>query len=332
MNEIKKRENFCPIPFLQLQLNPLGNISACCFSGEHKVGNIQNNSLTEIWNSPEMQKWRQEFISGDIQICKTPMQNFECHKMYKHLIEMAELDVVQKNLPRRLDLRLNGKCNLECIMCDVWRQPNGLYDQSELWSIGPTEIFPHLVEVDMLGGEPFIQKDTFRFIDEVSAVNKTCTWGFITNCSYQFNNVLRTSLDKINLRHIHMSIDGISSETYEKIRKNGKHQKTFATINAFIKYRDERQQQGRGFVIFGSMCVQKDNWHEIGLFLDFCKTNNINPILQSVIGRDHLSLNRLSTDNYNSIVEIISPYLESDMRYAVLPVYEDVKRFAQALA
>lgn len=330
--EIKSRANFCPIPFLQLQLNPLGHVSACCFSGEHKVGSIQENTLSEIWNSAEMQKWRQEFITDDIKICKTPMKNFECHKMYQHLNSFAELDIVQKNFPKRLDLRLNGKCNLECIMCDVWRQPNGLYDESELWTRGPTEIFPHLVEVDMLGGEPFIQKDTFRFIDEVSRVNSQCTWGFITNSSYLFNDKLRESLDKLKLRHIHLSLDGVSQAVYEKVRKNGQFEKTFATVMEYIKYRNQREKEGRGFRLFGSMCVQKDNWQEIGLFLDFCKRQRLSPILQSVIGRDHLALNRLGKNEYEQILKIISPYLETEQRYAVLPVYEDVVKFQQQVS
>lgn len=303
----KTRSDFCSIPFLQLQLNPLGNVSACCFSGEHKVGSVQESSLEEIWNNSEMQKWREEFITGDIKICKGPMKNFECHKMYTHLNDMVELNKIQSQLPRRLDLRLNGKCNLECIMCDVWKQPNGLYDQSDFWTLGPEKIFPYLVEVDMLGGEPFIQKDTFRFIDEVSKVNKICKWGFITNCSYNFNDKLRSALDKIHIRHLHLSMDGITKEVYEKIRKNGNHEKTFRTIQDFLDYRSNRTTGNRNFPVFGSMCVQRDNWHEIGLFLEFCKKNKMNPILQSVIGRNHLSLDQLELSQYEEILNIISP-------------------------
>jgi MoaA/NifB/PqqE/SkfB family radical SAM enzyme len=328
-SDIKKRDNFCSIPFLQLQLNPLGNISACCFSGEHTVGNIKDNTLKEIWNGPEMQKWRQEFISGDIKICKGPMKNFECHKMYTHLNDMVDLDVIQTQNPRRLDLRLNGKCNLECVMCDVWSQPNGLYENCDLWTDGPEKIFPYLVEVDMLGGEPFIQKDTFKFIDAVSAVNSQCRWGFITNSSYVFNEKLRSTLDKLELRHIHLSMDGVSKEVYEKIRKKGSFEKTFATIEEYVKYRSERRSKNRDFVLFGSFCVQKDNWHEIGQFLDFCKKREMSPILQSVIGRSHLSLNQLSVAEYDGILQVILPYLNSDLRYAVLPLHEDVVRFKQ---
>ena len=197
-------------------------------------------------------------------------------------------------------------------------------------AIGPEKIFPYLVEVDMLGGEPFIQKDTFKFIDAVSAVNKTCRWGFITNASYNFNDKIKSSLDKLELRHIHLSMDGMSKTVYEKIRKNGIFEKTFKTIDDYINYRNERRIQNRGFVVFGSFCVQKDNWHEIGQFLEFCKERDMNPLLQSVIGRSHLSLNQLSASEYDSILKLIEPYLQTNLRYAVLPLHEDVMKFRGA--
>ena len=122
-------------------------------------------------------------------------------------------------------------------------------------------------------------------------------------------------------------MDGMSKPVYEKIRKNGNFEKTFKTIDDYVNYRNERRLQKRGFVVFGSFCVQKDNWHEIGQFLEFCKERDMNPLLQSVIGRSHLSLNQLSLEDYNSILKLIEPYLQTSLRYAVLPLYEDVQKF-----
>ncbi len=332
MSKKNSDSNFCPIPFIQLQLNPLGNLSACCFSEEYKIGDVLTEKIEDIWNGPKMQEWRQEFISGDIKICEKAMKSFECHKMYTHLIPLAERKVIQDKAPRRLDLRLNGKCNLECIMCDVWRQPNGLYDKSDLWTYGPEKIFPYLVEVDMLGGEPFIQKDTFRFIEEVSKVNKTCKWGFITNCSYKFNAMLEKHLDSIKLRHIHMSIDSLVPETYAKIRKNGDLKKTMATIMSYVDYRKKRAEKGEWFVLFGSFCIQKDNWMEIGNFLDFCDKYEISPILQSVIGREPLSLANLSKKELKSIVALLDPFMDGPRRIFVIPVMSEVERLLEQKA
>lgn len=327
--DITKQDHFCPIPFLQLQLNPLGNVSACCFSNEYKVGDVKTSTVEEIWNNEKMQAWRREFLNNDIKICKSSMQNFECHKMYDHLRKEVTPTEIQKNLPRRLDLRLHGKCNLECVMCDVWRQPNNLYDKSDFWEIGPEKIFPFLLEIDMLGGEPFIQRDTYRLIDEVSRVNSKCTWGFITNAAYNFNDKIQSSLDKIKLRHIHMSLDSVRPETYPKIRLKGSYEQTFATVEAYVNYRKRREQTGPSFALFSSMCVQKENWSEIPEFLNFCRERGIKPLLQAVIGREHLSLRGLAMNQLESVIRDVEPFLKGEDRFTVLPVYEEVLRIIE---
>ena len=306
----KEAQDFCPIPFLQLQLNPLGNVSACCYSNEYSVGNIKDSTIESIWNGEKMRSWRREFIDGKPRICANALRSFRCHENYRHLIPEARLTETQDSMPKRLDLRLNGQCNLECVMCDVWRQPNALYEDSDFWKIGPEKIFPFLLEVDMLGGEPFIQKDTYRLIDAVSAVNPKCTWGFITNAQYIFNERLRATLDKIQIRHLHVSLDGIRAETYASIRKKGDLGKSLRTLDAFLDYRSERRRRdGREFVIFASICVQRANWQELPEFLDYCKERRIQPIVQNVIGRPHLELTTLPTEEKRSVESFLKNHL-----------------------
>lgn len=297
----EQRDEFCPIPFLQLQLNPMGSVSACCFSGEVPVGTVPREGIQEIWNGEKMQAWRREFLEGNIRTCRGPIDTFQCHKNYRHLIPAVELKEVQSQGPRRLDLRFNGKCNLQCQMCDVWKQPNGIYDGSDFWRVGPKEIFPYLMEVDMLGGEPFIQADTFRFIDAVTAVNARCTWGFITNANYVLNAKLKSYLDKLPLRHIHISLDAMGAETYAKIRVGGRWEKTLQTVMDYVEYRNQRAQEGRGFALFASFCVQRDNWRELPAFLQFCEERGMIPIVQNVITdstghREHLGIANLDAE------------------------------------
>jgi MoaA/NifB/PqqE/SkfB family radical SAM enzyme len=313
-NDPRKRDNFCPIPFLQLQLNPFGDVSACCFSGEHKVGSVREHTLAQIWNGEEIKKWRREFLSGEISICKGPMSSFSCHKNYVELKPLVELAEIQPGLPRRLDLRLNGKCNLECVMCDVWKQPNHIYDQSDFWTIGPEKIFPNLVEVDMLGGEPFIQRDTFRFIDEVLKVNDQCTWGFITNGQYNFNEKLSGVLNRLKLRHIHISVDSINPDTYPKIRRKGDFNRMMNTLMDFVAYRNRRANEGRPFSLMASMCIQSENWNELPDFLDFCERYEISPILQNMIvgeasHRNPHSLQFKSDEEKREISAFFVPFL-----------------------
>lgn len=310
-------ETFCPIPFLQLQLSPLGSVSACCFSGEYKVGDIENETIEQIWNGEIIQQWREEFLTGNVKICESAIKNFGCQKNYKHLINLVEYSPVQEKMPQRLDLRLNGKCNLECVMCDVWTQPNGLYDKSDLWQIGPEKIFPYLKEVDMLGGEPFIQKDTFKFIDQVSKVNQDCTWGFITNCHYRVSKQLKETLATLKLRHVHLSMDAISAQTYAQIRLKGDFERVLETVHEFIEIRDAREKEGRGFALFASMCVQRGNWHELPEFLKFCDKFKLQPIIQELIGRNHLSLDDMHDHQKDQLRDLYQTQIPSQYKFHV---------------
>jgi MoaA/NifB/PqqE/SkfB family radical SAM enzyme len=321
--EILERENFCPIPFLALQMNPLGNVSACCYSNEYNVGNVKDQSLEEIWNGEKLRNWRKEFLTGDIKICAQAMKDYQCHKMWDHLKSQAVPAEVQTAMPRRLDLRLNGQCNLECIMCTVWQEPNHLYDVSDFWDIGPEKIFPYLMEVDMLGGEPFIQKDTYRMIDEVSRVNKNCTWGFITNGQYNFNDHMRSYLDKITLRHIHISLDAIHPDTYAKIRLKGQLEKTLRTIDGLLSYRKERNLH---FAIFASICIQKDNWRELGDFVRYCEERSVQPILQYIVQRPALALTSLELGERKEAFSYLSSFGNTTYAGALTAVVRDLEQ------
>jgi MoaA/NifB/PqqE/SkfB family radical SAM enzyme len=286
---------------------------------------VRESTLEEIWNGAEIRRWRREFLDGNIQICAEPMKTFACHRMYRHLAEGAEIAEVQRAMPRRLDVRLNGRCNLECVMCPVWKEPNALYDQSDLWTIGPEKIFPYLVEVDLLGGEPFIQRDTYRFIDAVTRVNSTCTWGFITNAHYRLTPHIVGYLDRLKLRHIHLSLDSLDPGIYSQIRVKGDLEKVLATVDDLVVYRDRRRQAGQGFILFASMCVQRANCKEIPRFIEFCASRDIQPIFQKLIGMPELSLSSLSMEEREQIIEQLKPIADQGRVYAVLPVITELE-------
>jgi cyclic pyranopterin phosphate synthase len=306
--EILKNENFCPLPFLQLMMNPLGSVSVCCFSHEYPVGNIKDAKIEQIWNNQQLQEWRRQFLENDIKICKYAIETYKCQNLFKYLNEhVEELSIIQKSMPKRLDVRLNGQCNLECIMCEVWTQPNKLYDSSDFWTLGPEKIFPYLVEIDVLGGEPFVQKDTFRLIDEISKVNDKCKWSFYSNGQYSFNEKFRSYLDKIKIRHIHISLDAINEKTYSVIRKKGELAKSLKTLNDFVSYRNEKKNSGHHFDVFASMCVMKYNYSEIIEFYNYCKERGVKATYQL--------LNETMQDRECSILTIPDEELTSAITY-----------------
>lgn len=62
----------CPQPFFTMQINPDGKIVPC-FSFEYPeiVGDCNNQSMVEIWNSPKFQNFRRKMLDGTEQASET---------------------------------------------------------------------------------------------------------------------------------------------------------------------------------------------------------------------------------------------------------------------
>lgn len=300
--DASERENFCYYPFLQLLLQPTGVVSPCCWNQSINLGKVPDQTFEQIWNGETLRKLRKEFIDGKPVSCATQMRHIKCHlwsrRDYRKELQIAE---VIEGGPRRLDVRLNGKCNLQCVMCDVWKQPNGTYDNSDFWTHGPEKIFPFLKEIDVLGGEPFVQSDTFRLLDEVWAVNQKCTWAFVTNGNYKFGAPIRTRLDRADIRWIQISVDSVNPVTYPKIRVGGNLAKVLQTIEDFRNYNILRAKMNRPFGFSISMCVQQQNWNEIHHFLGFARLHGVNPLLQFAYEPDSTSLLNLPLEKRREI-------------------------------
>lgn len=110
-----------------------GHVHLCCKNHEHNIPyNIKEHKLSDIWQSPEMISYRQQFAD------KTEVKG--CHKCYnvedstnaglsfrqKQLAGLRRTRRGDKqyrhtpyddNVIRGLDLRIGSTCNLECIMC-----------------------------------------------------------------------------------------------------------------------------------------------------------------------------------------------------------------------
>ena len=327
-----KEDTFCYLPFMQMLLQPTGAISPCCWNQEIVYGMVPEQTLSEVWNSKAAQDLRQEFLDGTPKSCLTQMKHIGCHKrsgINRNFVQSLELSAIQSHAPSRLDVRLNGRCNLQCLMCEVWKQPNGLYNQADFWKLGSTEIFPFLKEIDVLGGEPFVQADTYRLIDQVSAVNSDCIWCFVTNGNYHFNETIRSRLNKIKIKWIQVSVDSINPNTYSKIRIGGDLKRTLATIEALVCYQKQRNSENREFRVVASMCVQKLNWQEIPEFLNYCEKTKIMPILQFAYAPTEISL---LSENLSLLKEIYL-FLKLSCKKCDLatiePIYLPIKEMLQ---
>lgn len=276
--EIGFTEKFCIVPFTSLLLEPDGKVGACRHKGcEFPVGNILNNSFEEIWNGDFIKNWRREFIEGKPQICKNEVKYVQCHHCpeYTTLTEKAQISIHQTTKPLRLAFNFNGHCNLECQMCHIWQKPNGLYDQIGFWDKLDFWI-ENLQEVELLSGEPFIQKDTYKLIDLISVKKPDAEWTITTNVNWKFTDYIKNKLNKIKIKNIIVSLDSLNEASYKIIRKKGDLKKALSTLDALQEYDKFRIENGLGGLnIKVNFLFQKENWKELGDVYNFSKDRDV---------------------------------------------------------
>ncbi len=274
-------DDFCPVPFTSLIFNPDGIVGSCREKGSnHKIGNILEENWQDIWNNEKLRSWRREFLEGNIVTCKKEIKDRNCHKHMSNqvLIPHIDLNEYQKNPPLRISPDFNGKCNLTCNMCWVYKKPNGLYDEVDsqsFWDKAKKELFPFVMQLDPLAGEPFIQKDFYRLIEITKNYDPKPDWTLTTNGYWDFNASIKNKLNTMSIKHITVSMDAIDPKIFKKIR-NGHLHKVVKTVMELQKYQKEREQHQYGtFILSVNFLVQSLNAYHLPEFMVFIENNNL---------------------------------------------------------
>jgi len=299
--------NFCLVPFTTIILEPDGQVGMCRNKGNNfPIGNIKENTISEIWNGEKARQWRRQFLEGNPRNCAIETMHRRCQHCPENnkLLDYIELSEVQTRPILKLTANFNGKCNLQCQMCDIWKLPNGLYNKLNFWEPAKTDIFPYLKEVDMLSGEPFIQADTYRLIDEISSINPDCQWIFTTNAHWKLSDKIKNDLNKIKIKNIIISVDSFNEETYYKIRYPGKLNFVLDNIENLLTYNNERKEKKLNSIRFIlNFLVQKDNWREVPQAIRYCEERGIVPLITFLYVPSEFSLLNLDEEERVHIFE-----------------------------
>lgn len=298
--------NFCPIPFTDLIFSQEGVVRCCRDNWLEELGRIEKDSdILELWNGPKIRQWRREFLDGDPRICKDLIRDRQCNRWNDDLLKFVELKEVQDRPPVKFAPLLNGQCNLECIMCEIWYKKNGHYDATRFWEQAESEIFPHIKIADIYGGEPFVQKDTFKLIEKISAVNPACRWRFYTNGHWKFNAKIKSLLDRLNIDWMHFSVDSLHDETFAKIRLKGRLPAVIETLHGIKDYAKQRQVSGRGFKVGLQVVAQRMNWKELPHFVQYAREHGFNLVFLYAYNPSEVSLSTLPLEEKRPILDYL---------------------------
>ncbi len=311
-------QNFCLVPFTTLILEPDGKVGVCRQKGsDFIVGDLNKSSIEEIWNSEFLKKWRSEFLTGKVNICKDEIKHKKCNLCpdNNELLDDIDFSVFQKKTVLKIGANFSGECNLQCIMCNIYKLPRVFYENKERWSNLEKNIFPYIKEIDLFSGEPFIQDITYKLIDRLSVLNSDCLWTFTTNGNWDLNEQIKEKLDMIKIKNIIVSIDATNETTYKKIRKNGDFNQTIKTINNLVKYCESKNKKKN---IHLNFLMQKSNWEETIHFIRFAIDRRVHPFITFLYEPEAFSLLSLSNNERHKILDYFFNMLDkSEIKYVM---------------
>ncbi|MFC1907529.1 radical SAM/SPASM domain-containing protein [Chloroflexota bacterium] len=167
-----------------------------------------------------------------------------------------------RGFPSLLNLETCNICNIRCTMCpnSAMTRPKSTMSMSPYQKIIDDAARIGIKEVSLLGwGEPLLDKLIFDRIEY--AKWRGLTVRFNSNGTLLLDNDNIASLVKSNLDCIYLSIDGVTKETYEKIRLGAKFEDV---VNGFGRLIEEKKRQNATTPeVRISCCVQVGNYTEI---------------------------------------------------------------------
>ena len=228
ITEFKK--TVCAVPWMHIAVEPNGDAIPCCLTSTHNyiAGNLNTQSIEEIWNSNNMKSLRKDMINGiEPKICN---KCFDREKVtgdsgrYHHNRRFSQVldDIPDITEPdgtcttmelKYWDFRFSNLCNFKCRSCgprysSTWvpdaTKLNWISGQEKVWnveSVNNTDKFDFLKEqienveeIYFAGGEPLMMSEHWKILDMLLERNKThVKLSYNTNASiltYGGKNVL----------------------------------------------------------------------------------------------------------------------------------------------
>jgi len=180
---------------------------------------------------------------------------------------LSELEIAQKKLilsskMKNLIVTLSTRCNLNCTMCEEirirWEIPKRTLQEI-------ISFFPYLERVVWQGGEVFLLN---YFADLVNDASKFPNLRqVITTNGLLIDRKWAEKLVKSNV-DLTFSIDGLTKQVYEGIRKGAKFETLIRNLRYFNKL---RKQYAPLLNINLHVVVMKSNYHQLEEFIDFAK-------------------------------------------------------------
>ncbi|MCB9204933.1 MAG: twitch domain-containing radical SAM protein [Flavobacteriales bacterium] len=298
----------CYAPFISMNFDQTGAITACCFNRKQVLGTYPKNSVKEAWNGRPMRELREALKENDLtkgcdQCAKMLNEgNFES-VLIRHFDDHAGLSEALKTpsgpkgffslwknktladlMPVMFEFELSNHCNLECIMCGgKWSSAirknreklpplKSPYDADFVKQI--RDFLPNLARANFLGGEPFLISVYYDIWDAIIELKPNIEVA-ITSNGTMLNNRAKAIVEKLQRCKVTLSIDSLRKDTWESIRLNGKFEELEENIDWLLK---------AGKLASFSVCPMIQNWKEMPEIMAFCEKHHLDIFFNIVYG------------------------------------------------
>ena len=218
--------------------------------------------------------------------------------------------------PRKIAIEVSSFCNLRCIHCAHGASPDGTVRINRPQSMMDFDLFKKVMDeasefknstkiIFALMGEPLLHK---KLPDMVAYAHSKGLWTQVnTNCTLLSREKGEALIDA-GLDFIYLSLDGITKETYERIRVRSDFDNVINNILSFLELRFEKGAED--MTVHVGMTGEIINRSELDIFVKEFSKLPINAVYSPLLF------------NWNGAIEWVNPELnklqaESSANYPV---------------
>ena len=258
----------CRAPYVSLNLDPLGTVRACCQNVWNMLGRIPERTLSEIWNGPEAAALRNHLVSTygpGCESCADADRHGGPEASYARVFDRHAVSQADPPWPRQLELALSNTCNLRCVMCNgslsssIRSQREHLPPLPNVYGEAFFEdlrlFLPYLERIVLLGGEPFLARESLRVFAEAEALGVQPRFDVTTNGTI-WNQRIDRLLDRFEV-DVTVSVDAVDDAQVRALRVGTDPEVLWRNVHRFV----ERARQ-RGTRVSFAYCLMTTNWEQ----------------------------------------------------------------------
>lgn len=268
------------------QVNGMGQVYLCCpFWLDMPVGNLQHNSVEEIWNGKKAQDIRKSILDGSFKFCIRSrcafLQTMTGPVQQIQDIEDQEVkEAIDQGLailpygPKQIICGYDRSCNLSCPSCrteviietEREEQILGIQEKLRKQALGDAQYLYITGSGDPFGSPYFrkwlqsMKRNEMPKLNEIRLHTNAMLW------NRKVWNLINEDVRNL-VKSAEISIDAATEKTYAINRRGG----SFRVLLNNLEFISGLRKNGPLRQVTISMVVQENNFHEISDFIDLGK-------------------------------------------------------------